>query len=151
LLEDIAVVEVRPRPLAVVRVTTLLSKWPSQFMESLNKVYAAVKAGHIRQNGQNVMVYRPRADGVADIECGIEIAAKFESVGEVVYSETPPGAAVTVTHVGPYHQLGSSHKAITEWSRQNGHPLTGVCWEIYGDWEEDPAKLRTDLFHLVRL
>ena len=60
------------------------------------------------------------------------------------------GAALTATHVGPYQNLGRTHRAIVAWSRENGHPLTGVCWEIYGDWDPDPAQLRTELFHQVR-
>ena len=118
-------------------------------MHALDKVYDAVKAGNVRQSGQNVMIYRPRDDRLVDIECGIESEAKFEPIGEVVYSETPSGLAVTTAHIGPYEQLGKSHAAIIEWSRLNGHRLTGTCWEIYGDWEADPAKLRTDIFHLV--
>jgi hypothetical protein len=25
-----------------------------------------------------------------------------------------------------------------------------VSWEVYGDWEDDPAKLRTDIYFLLR-
>jgi effector-binding domain-containing protein len=95
------------------------------------------------------MVYRPRKDGQVDIECGVEVAAGFEGLGEVLYSETPGGLAATIAHIGPYEDLGVSHRAIVEWSRKNGHHLTGTCWEIYGDWYEDTAQLRTDLFHLL--
>lgn len=147
---EIAIIDARPRPLAAVRVTTVLSKWPSEFRHTLNKVYEAVHAGHVRQCGQNVMVYRHRQDGKVDIECGIETAGKFEPIGEVVYCETPSGMTATVAHIGPYQQLGVSHDAIGDWSRQNGHHLTGICWEIYGDWNENPAELRTDIFHLLR-
>lgn len=143
-------VSVGPRPLAAVRVTTVLSRWPREFMHSLDKVYAAVRAGHIRQTGHNVMVYYPRTDGRVDIDCGVETEGRFQPVGEVAYCETPSGAAVTTAHIGPYDRLGASHSAIAAWSREHEHGLTGVCWEIYGDWEEDPAKLRTDLFHLVQ-
>ena len=146
---EIAVVEARSRPLAAVRVTTVLSRWPGQFRKALDKVYEAARAGKVQQSGQNVMVYRPRGDGRVDIECGIEAAAKFDAFGEVLYCETPAGLAVTAAHIGPYQELGASHRAIKEWSRKNGHLLTGICWEIYGDWEEDPAKLRTELFHLL--
>ena len=147
---QIAVVDALPRPIAGVRVTTVLSKWPSQFMHELNKVYEAVHAGHVRQSGQNVMVYRPRKDGKVDIECGVETAARFEPIGEVVYCETPSGMAVTAAHIGPYERLGVTHNALVDWSRKNGHEITGICWEIYGDWNDDPAKLRTDIFHLLR-
>ena len=147
---EISVIEVKSRPLAVARVTTVLSKWPDEFMHTLNKVYAAVNAGLVRQNGQNVMIYHPRQDGSVDIECGVETEGRFEPAGEVVYSETPSGRAVTMTHVGPYSALRSSFQAMDAWSRQNGYRLSGPCWEIYGDWEEDPMKLRTDIFLLLQ-
>jgi effector-binding domain-containing protein len=147
---EIAIVEARPRPLAAVRVRTVLSKWPAQFRSALDKVYEAVKAGKVRQSGQNVMVYHPREDGRVDIECGVETATEFERIGDVVYCETPSGLAVTTAHIGPYEQLRMSYDAIADWSRKNGHRLIGTCWEIYGDWSDDPATLRTDIFHLLR-
>ena len=146
---QISIVEAHPRLLAAVRVRILLARWPREFRKSLDKVYEAVRAGQVKQDGHNVMVYRPREDGLTDIECGVDVAAKFEEIGEVVNSETPGGPAVTIAHIGPYDQLGASHRAMVDWCRHNGHRLRGVCWEIYGDWDEDPAKLRTDLFHLL--
>jgi len=146
---QIVLIDARPRPLAAVRVTTLLSRWPNQFKTALDKVYDAVSAGRVRQTGRNVMVYRQRPDSQVDIECGVEIDTKFEETGEVVYCETPTGRALTTPHVGPYGRLGASHQAIVEWSRSNGYTLAGVCWEIYGDWEADHLKLRTDIFHLL--
>src|SRR5580692_1219725 len=102
---QILIVQAKARPIAVVAVTTVLSRWPREFRYSLDQVYAAVKAGQVRQNGQNVMVYRPREDGRIDIECGIETGDRFDRVGEVVYRETPSGMAVTTTHIGPYEEL----------------------------------------------
>ena len=55
---NIIVVKVEPGPIAAVRVTTTFSDWPKQFMKPLGMVYEAVNAGKIKQNGQNVMVYR---------------------------------------------------------------------------------------------
>jgi effector-binding domain-containing protein len=147
---EISIVEADPRLLAVVRITTVLSKWPRQFMHTLDKVYAVVKAGHVRQNGQNVMVYHPREDGHVDIECGVETEGRFDPVGEVVYSETPSGTTLTTAHIGPYEELGASHAAVRQWSRKNGYQLSGTCWEVYGDWNRDATKLRTDIFYLVR-
>src|ERR1700733_12317840 len=111
---EIVLVDVQPRPLAAVRVITVLSEWPSQFMKQLNKVYGAVHTGKVRQSGQNVMVYRPRKDGRVDIECGVEIDAKFESASEVEYCETPGGTALTTAHIGPYEQL----RAKIVWRRR---------------------------------
>ena len=148
---QIVLIDAQPRRLAAVRVTALPSKWPSQFRTALDKVYDAVRAGRVRQSGHNVMVYRQRGDGQVDIECGVETDAKFENTGEVVYCETPAGRAATTPHIGPYEHIGASHRVIVEWSRKNDHRLAGVCWEIYGDWDADPLKLRTDIFHLLGL
>jgi effector-binding domain-containing protein len=146
----IHVINAVPRPLAVVRVTTLLSRWPAEFRKSLDQVYAALKTGAFRQSGHNVMIYRNRHDGLVDIECGIEIENRFEPAGEALYSETPSGLAVTATHIGTYEKLGSSYRALEDWSSANGRQLTKTCWEIYGDWESDPANLRTEIFLLVQ-
>jgi len=142
--------DVRPRSLAVVRVTTALALWPSQFRQELDKVYEAVRAGHVVSSGHNVMLYRHRRDGLVDIECGIETAGRFAGIGEVVYRETPAGTVVTATHVGPYRRLRETHDAVVAWAGTKGHRLSGVCWEVYGDWSPDPAKLETEVFHLVR-
>jgi effector-binding domain-containing protein len=146
---QIVLVNVKPRPLAAVRVTTSLGKWPAQFLTELNKVYAVIRAGNVRQTGQNVAIYFPRKDGQFDIACGVEIEAKFEHIGEVEYCETPAGQALTMAHIGPYDRLKASHRAVDEWGRQNSYRLSGICWEIYGDWDENPTKLRTDIFHLL--
>ena len=149
-MPEVRIIDTNPRPIAVVRVTTVLSKWPSECLQVLDKVYAAVMSGNVRQIGQNVMVYYHREDGKVDIECGVETGPKFEPCGELFYSETPSGLAVTTTHLGPYAQLGTSHDTVAQWSRRNGLRCTGICWEVYGDWEEDESKLQTDIFHLVQ-
>ncbi|HTC87820.1 MAG TPA: hypothetical protein VK686_05945 [Bryobacteraceae bacterium] len=43
-----------------------------EFRHSLDQVYAAVQAGHVRQNGQNGMLYRSSEDGRVDIESCVE-------------------------------------------------------------------------------
>ena len=35
------------------------------------------------------------------------------------------------------------------WCRANGHRMTGTCWEVYGDWFDDWAQVRTDVFYLL--
>ena len=34
--------------------------------------------------------------------------------------------------------------------RQHGHETALPLWEIYGDWDDDPAKLRTDVLYLLK-
>jgi effector-binding domain-containing protein len=65
-------------------------------------------------------------------------------------ASTPGGAVATTVHIGPYNQMKSAHVAIHEWVRENGRHIAGPSWEVYGDWSDDPAKLRTDIYYLLR-
>lgn len=38
---------------------------------------------------------------------------------------------------------------LEQWCARNGREPAGVNWEIYGDWEDDPAKRRTDVYFLL--
>jgi hypothetical protein len=148
---QVTLVQVEPTPLAVVRLSTTFAKWPTQWMTALGAVYEVVKAGKVRQQGQNVMVYRPLGGDRVEVECGVQIAKGFRAVGEVVCSESPSGTAAAVAHLGPYERLGDSHKAVVDWCHRQGHRLAGVRWEVYGDWEDDPARRRTDIFHSITI
>lgn len=142
-------IEAQPRPLAVVQVTTAVARWPREFKTSLDKVYEAVRARLIVPSGHNVMVYRHRPDGLVDIDCGIETSTAFDRFGEIVARTTPAGQAVTAAHIGSYQSMRETYRAIAEWSARSRIQLAPVSWEIYGDWEQDETKLRTDIFHLI--
>ncbi len=40
--------------------------------------------------------------------------------------------------------------ALERWCREAGRRPAGVNWEVYGDWDEDPAKRRTDVYCLLQ-
>lgn len=64
----------------------------------------------------------------------------------VTVEEQPLLAArtsATFTEIPPVHQ------AVHRWCAEQNLALAGPCWELYGDWHEDPAKRRTDLYHLL--
>ena len=59
------------------------------------------------------------------------------------------GTVARTVHYGPYDQLGAAHDAVMAWCREHGHETRLPFWEIYGDWDDDPAKLRTDILYLL--
>jgi effector-binding domain-containing protein len=140
---------VQPRPIAVVRRRTTFAEVPRVFLAMLDVVWAAVRSERLPKHGHNVAVYRPLGGDAVDFACGVQVAARFDGAGEVACSETPGGDAVMATHIGPYDQLGETYDAIMAWVRGHGRRLAGVNWEIYGDWNDDPAKLETDVYMLV--
>ena len=139
------------RGIAAVRARVRVGGVGSVFKEFLDQVYSAGRSGAIQLDGQNIFVYRNVADnpGAIDVLFGVGANAPFADVGPVTYAHLPVGEAATATHWGSYADLGSTHNAVLAWCKENGRKPAGVRWEVYGHWNEDTAKLRTDVFYLL--
>jgi len=121
---------VEPSKTAVVRGPHDLSK----FMSCFDTVYAWSRGGQteVKQIGQNVALYLYGRE----MEVGIEVDRAFEAVGDVVASELPGGRVACMVHTTGYGDLHRTYSAIDEFCRANGHEMTGISWEIYGDPDE---------------
>ena len=97
-----------------------------------------------KSKGELNIVYYPEWSDTEEfqIECGVQV----ESGGN---SSTPAGWVATTVYMGPYDQMQTAHAAIHAWVRENGRRIAGPSWEVYGHWNADPAKLRTDIFYLL--
>jgi effector-binding domain-containing protein len=141
-------VAVQPRrAIASVAWTTTAEQFPDQWRGMLDEVYAWLRrAGE--HGGCNVMLYRdlPEDDRIG-VEVGVEVSGPFSPSGRVRPSALPAGLAATTTHYGPFEGLGAAHQAVRRWCAGQGRELTGERWEVYGDWEEDPARLQTTIFY----
>jgi effector-binding domain-containing protein len=56
----------------------------------------------------------------------------------------------TVAHFGDYEEMHDAYQALEQWCARNQRARRGVSWEVYGDWEDDPAKRRTDIYFLLQ-
>jgi hypothetical protein len=147
---SISVQRVQPRPFAAVRQRMYLREVSSRFRPFLDQVYAAAKGDAIALDGQNIFVYRAGLSGLVDVDFGVGAKRPFDPIGSVTYSAVPGGDAAATTHWGDYGALGAAHEAVVGWCRAEGHTLAGISWEVYGHWHEDPAKRRTDIYHLLQ-
>ena len=141
------------RPVAVVRRRVAAGDLSRVVPEACGLVFGAVKAAQATNIGRQVAIYRDAGDGLLDVEVGIEVGSAFSGRDEVVGSVTPEGEAATVTHFGSYRRLGEAHRAIRQWCAATGRVPAGTNWEIYGhwllEWNDDPSKIRTDIFYLL--
>jgi hypothetical protein len=138
-------------PLAVVRRRASSQELSTVVPEACGIVWDVLRAEKVSGAGRHVAVY---LDCQINLEVGVELAGPFPGYGEVVGSATPAGLVAATTHYGPYGQLHEAHNAIRRWCGANGHTLAGPNWEIYGHWKDewnsDPARIRTDVFYLLR-
>jgi effector-binding domain-containing protein len=147
---DVRLEQVSSRPLAVVRRRASREELSQVVPAACGTVWNVVRSQKIMDAGRHVALY---LDDQINLEVGVEIDTPFAGHGEVVGSATPGGAVATVVHFGPYHQLHAAHEAIRLWCANHGYTPAGPNWEIYDhwkdDWNNDPSKIRTDVFYLV--
>ena len=129
---DVRLLAVEPTPTAIVSVTTTWTEFPSLWRPMLDKVWSFLRTDpqRVRKDGHNVMLY---LDDTPRIEVGVQVGGTFVPVGDVKPSHLPGGVAATATHRGPIGKIGETHDAVVAWCASNGHRLSRIRWEVYGD------------------
>ena len=140
---------VSARHLAVVRRRLKWSELGSNLISLLDRVYVQVRAGKVTQSGHNVFVYRDATKDGVTAEVGVEVSDPFETKDDVVYSSTPSGEVASTLHIGPYSDLGVAYDALNQWCKDHNRSRGNTFWEVYGDWNEDPNKMETEVFYLL--
>ena len=143
--------QVAQQYLASVREHTTSQNLAAKIRELLteNAIYTFLKNAGIQEHSHNVFVYWDDNQGIMLI-VGVQVFAPFTGNDRVICSSTPSELAATLLHRGAYDQLGSTHRAILDWCQANHYPITGLRWEVYGRWNDDPGKLETQVFYLLQ-
>jgi effector-binding domain-containing protein len=144
---QVHVQQVQSQTTAVVRCRAKLDELATVVPQACGEVWAFIRSSGLPHPGRNLALY---LDGEINLECGVEVAQPFAGDGRVVCSRTPAGLVVTAAHWGPYNRLHEAHAAICRWCADNGHAKAAPNWEVYGHWDDDPAKLRTDVYYLLQ-
>ena len=147
---EIRELTVAPRAVAGVRAEVRRGQVARELGRHLEQVYAAGKSGAVALDGQNIFIYRGATGDRLTVDFCVGVTAPFAAVGAVVPLETPQGVAAMTRHVGDYARLADANAAILEWCRVNGRAPAGPSWEVYGHWDPDPSKLRTEVYHLLK-
>jgi effector-binding domain-containing protein len=137
-----------PRVLAAISATTTPQGLGADIVRLLDVVWPVLREQGVRTD-HNVVVYRGGAGGTLTVDVGVETLTSFEDRGEVRHVLTPSGEVATTAHFGEYSDMGRAYAALERWCADHSRSPAGVNWEVYGDWEEDPAKRRTDVYFLL--
>ena len=143
---DIRIDTVQPHAIAAVRARWTRETLPSVIRASLDQVYAFLNGQPQLSRGHNIVIYHSRSE----LEAGVQVSAAFEGAGPVQPSATPGGRVARTLHRGPYARIGEANDAIHHWCRENGHKISGLSWEVYGDWAENEADLETEILWQVK-
>jgi effector-binding domain-containing protein len=146
---DCSIVTVERQLTAVVKTQVPMNEIPQAQRSSRSKIDAALKSLDVGPIGHSCTFWRPPTEGRLYMEPGVVVARAFEPAGEVVPSDLPAGRAAHFLLVGSFEGLPGAWNALLGWCRQEGLKLAGANWEIYGDHNDDPAKLQTSLYALL--
>ncbi|MFN2531919.1 MAG: GyrI-like domain-containing protein [Pyrinomonadaceae bacterium] len=105
----------------------------------------------VRTDGHNCFLYHHPGPGEATmvVDFGVQVIRPFQGADEIVCTETPAGEVAITTHIGSYGKLTAAHEAINSWRAASNRAFGAFSWEIYGDWNEDEAKLETQVVYLL--
>ena len=147
---EVREVTVEARPVAGVHAQVPRGRVAQEFGRYLDQVYTAARSGAVQLDGQNIFIYRAVTADQLTVDFCVGVKAPFAAAGAVLPLETPHGVAAMTTHHGDYGRLGEANAAIIAWCEANDRQRAGPSWEVYGHWNEDPAKLTTEVYYLLR-
>lgn len=144
---QVTVTDVVARPTAVVPATTTWRDFPTLWRELLDEVWACLRAGGINHGCRNIMLYW---DDLPRIEVGVELLVPCPLSGRVVVSALPAGQVAMTVHRGSYSGLAAAHRAVLDRCAAQGKQTTSTRWEIYGPHNDDPARVWTEVYYLLK-
>jgi effector-binding domain-containing protein len=142
---------VQPELVAAVRATVTVGEIPRAWKPALDQVWAFLKTQDAAAAGHNFFLYHhpARRNEAMNVDFGVQVTRRFEPQGAVRCIETPAGEVASTVHFGPYDRLGDAHHAIHAWCAAQQRKIAHASWEIYGDWNHDPALLETTVRYLL--
>jgi effector-binding domain-containing protein len=137
--------------IAAVRATVPRGGISRAWKPALDQVWAFLKTNRELRPGHNFFLYHhpQRRNEPMNIDFGVQVARRFEPQDNVRCVQTPSGEVARTVHVGPYDRLSDAHNALSDWCATHNRTIGPTSWEVYGDWNNDPALLETTIKYLL--
>jgi effector-binding domain-containing protein len=142
---EVRLEEVAPRQLAAARGVTSRAELGRTIIRLLDHVWPVLREQDVPRE-HNVVVY---LDGKMTIEAGVQVFGPFVETSDVHAFATPSGTAISTAHFGEYSECGAAYAALEQWLAVNARRRAATSWEVYGDWSDDPAQRRMDVYFLL--
>jgi|SRR5437764_12381139 len=143
---ECTIVTVERQLTAVVESKVPMAEIPQAERSARTKLDAAVRSLDVGSLGQTFTLWRPPTDGRLDMQPGIVVSRAFAPLREVVPSALPAGRTAHLLLTGPYDGILGACNHLFAWCTGERLTLAGTNWQIYGDENDDPAKLTTSMY-----
>jgi effector-binding domain-containing protein len=140
---DIRIIDLEPHHGAGVETPCRWADLQPTIRKLFDKVYApgALTPGH----GHNFIMYRDETKEGCSLTVGVLDRQPGGADPDVKPAHIPGGRVIAGTHWGDYGKMRTTYDAINADLAARGLKRIWNALEMYGDWFDDPAKVRTDI------
>jgi len=143
-MTPIHIIDLAPQSGAGIEVRCPRQQLVPTIRQTFDRIYkpGALAPGH----GHNFILYHGGDASEITMTIGVLERVPGGADSDVKLVHAPGGRVITATHWGDYGQMKTTYDALHAEVKARGLKLTPLSLEIYGDWSDDPAKVRTDLY-----
>ena len=138
------IIDLSPQSGAGIEIATTRTAMSATIRKTFDRLYApgALQPGH----GHNFILYSDWTKDSVTLLVGVLDRQPGGADPDVKPAHIPGGRVITTPYFGDYSQMGSTYDALHAAVKAKGLRQINRSLEIYGDWNDDPAKVRTDIY-----
>lgn len=142
-MTEIRIVDLNPQTGAGIEAFVLWADVGSSIRRTFDRLYApdAMAPGH----GHNFILYQNESREGAKLLIGVLDRVPGGRDPDVKAVHVPGGRMITAPHWGDYASMPATYGRIHDEMKSRCLRRAPMSLEIYGDWDDDPAKVKTDL------
>lgn len=143
-MTETRIIDCAPQSGAGIDVTCPRSQLIPTIRQIFDRIYkpGVLVPGH----GHNFILYHGGTPSEITMTVGVLDRSPGGADSDVKPVHAPGGRVITATHWGDYGQMKTTYDALHAEVKAKGLKLTPLSLEVYGDWSDDPTKVRTDLY-----
>lgn len=143
-MSDAQIIDLEPLTGAGIEVYAKWSDLASTIRAAFDRLYkpGALAPGH----GHNIILYANEAKEGATLTIGVLDRQPGGADLDVKPAHIPGGRVITAAHMGDYAKMKDTYDVLHAEVKAKGLRRIPMSLEVYGDWDDDPAKVRTDLY-----
>ena len=142
----------KSQPSLSMRTRTTVEELPEVFNSGFAQILEYLQESNAAAAGDPFAIYYNLDIRNLDVEFGFPVSVSLSGTDTIHSSQTPSGKSVTCMHIGPYSEVESSYRALTEWLKDYGYEAKGIAYEVYlnDPIDTEPDKLKTQIYELIR-
>ena len=137
------IIDMAPMSGAGIEVYTKWSALAATIRSTFDRLYkpGALTSGH----GHNFILYSDETKEGVRLLVGVLDREPGGADPDVKSAHVPGGRVITAPHWGDYGKMRETYDVLHAEVAARSLRRIGMSLEVYGDWSDDPAKVRTDL------